>query len=393
MTKSSSKRELKYEALRMFAMLLIVGAHFLSSDNWAVHTEASLQHSWFACLHNSLIMFGQVGVCLFVLISSYFLSLRTTSTRRRALGLWLHVEVYSVGLMLAYLVFERIHLLPSSETGYVTLRTAAISVFPVLGGAYWFISAFFVLTIASPYINKSLNQMPDELCCRVLGGLIFVVFIWRLINPQMSYYNDVLYLGTVYVTGYCIRRLSASLPKISFPVCLFIVAACFVCCVLGTRLFTSDLPFVSACGYGAYILIAGSGASPVLSYVAAVFIFIYVQGSESKVREQTPNSSLRDSLAIHFSLLARSCVEKFASATLGVYLIHENMFMKQLLWNRVFGGLEPVGYFSKLRFAASSVALIYVLLIGVSKLFDECAVAPLCNYVLGKVNRRKDAFN
>ena len=73
---SSKQRDWRFELLRIFSMLLIVATHYFASDNWAVHTDPARAGSWAASAHDSLIMTGQIGVTLFVLISAYFLSTR-----------------------------------------------------------------------------------------------------------------------------------------------------------------------------------------------------------------------------------------------------------------------------------------------------------------------------
>lgn len=55
-------RNSKIEALRLVSMLMIVAGHYFSEDNWVCHADGSLLHSWCACFHNALIMFGQIGV-------------------------------------------------------------------------------------------------------------------------------------------------------------------------------------------------------------------------------------------------------------------------------------------------------------------------------------------
>lgn len=280
MTTLLPKREYKYEALRLFSMLLIIGAHYLSCDNWAIHTQKELQHSWPSCFHNSLVMFGQVGVCLFVLISAYFLSLKNCFSSRRVLKLWIRVEAYSVGLLLLYIVLAHFQAVGAADLHSVTLRTVMISFFPVLGGAYWFIRAFFVVTIASSFLNKMLNQLTSQDTISVLFLLIFVTFVWKLINPNTAYYSDVAYLFSVYVTGYCIRRFENQIPKIGLLQCLFGVIGCFFCVLLGTKLFTSNFSFVNEWGYSSYLLIAGAGSSPLFSFFAAVCIFIFVQKAD-----------------------------------------------------------------------------------------------------------------
>lgn len=74
----------------------------------------------------------------------------------------------------------------------------------------------------------------------------------------------------------------------------------------------------------------------------------------------------------------------FAPATLGVYLIHENMFIKQLIWSIVFASSEPSGLFYKAVVATISVALLYMGLLVVSHLFDKYIVKPISDHAFAR---------
>lgn len=100
---SSKQRDWRFELLRIFSMLLIVATHYFASDNWAVHTDPARAGSWAASAHDSLIMTGQIGVTLFVLISAYFLSTSTHSPIPRMIKLWVQVVVYTAGIYIIYI--------------------------------------------------------------------------------------------------------------------------------------------------------------------------------------------------------------------------------------------------------------------------------------------------
>lgn len=55
-------RDWRFELLRIIAMFLIVATHFYAADNWSIHTDPNLSRTWASAAHDSLAMFGQIGV-------------------------------------------------------------------------------------------------------------------------------------------------------------------------------------------------------------------------------------------------------------------------------------------------------------------------------------------
>lgn len=91
-------RDWRFELLRIIAMFLIVATHFYAADNWSIHTDPNLSRTWASAAHDSLAMFGQIGVSFFILISAYFLAFNKKNPVPRLIRLWIQIFIYSAGI-------------------------------------------------------------------------------------------------------------------------------------------------------------------------------------------------------------------------------------------------------------------------------------------------------
>ncbi|KFI46048.1 Acyltransferase family protein [Bifidobacterium bohemicum] len=368
---SQKNRDWRYELLRIFAMFLIVLAHFFSDDNWAVHTDSNRFNSWGFAFHSALIMLGQVGVTLFVLISAYFLAQSKSNPIPRAIRLWIQLFIYSAGILLSY-TFA--YSLIKHSRPPISLRDILSSLLPITMGTYWFITAFFFMILFGPFLNILFDNLSSK------GQLLFVcltlwtTFIVRLLNPSLQYFTDIAYLISIYAIGSYIRRNSNSLPRIELWKAALITFGCFIVCAAGTYLIQNSAGLRNTMGLPSNLLTAGPGASPILAVIAGSLIFIWVSQTKAASKSTTCGSII---LAI-------------APATFGVYLIHENFLIKGHLWNFIFIHPEPPSMIAKIVFSLVSIIVLYITLLIVSLIVHQLVIKPVTslvdNHVIARIN-------
>lgn len=368
---ATQTRNWHFELLRIFSMLLIVATHYFASDNQSLRFNSEKLNSWIDASHNSLQMSGQIGVTLFVLISAYFLSRSTSNPIPRLLRLWIQIFIYAVGCFLSYiLVMEILH----RQQTFLTIRNVLASVFPITMGTYWFMSAFFAMIILGPFMNKLINVLSRNELVLFIGILIWIVFIWRVLNPStLQYFTDIGYFSTIYFIGGYIRKYENTLPTIKLWQVTLIWIFSYCICVLGTHFIVSRSHILNEFGYPANLFTAGPGASPFLSVIAGCSLFLWV--SKLKV----PNI---DNAITHLILM-------FAPATLGVYLLHENFIFKNYLWKFVFQRTLTKTILGTIVVDIFSIMVIYLLLIIVSFIIYRCIVLPIIKLVPNSFTSKK----
>lgn len=355
----AKKRNWHFELLRIFSMFLIVATHYFADDNWPAHIDPALSHSWKAALHDITGVVGQVGVVIFVLISAYFSvgkELRVTSRLKK---LWVQVFFYSVLCMVAFLVLENTGVINGPFVHVLGFREIISSLLPITFIAYWFVSAYFVMTLLTPYLNRFIGALSEKELLAFTGVCLYITFGWKYLNPQVSYFTDVLYFISIYLIAACCKTFSNKLPHITWWMVMLITVVSLTICWAGTYAIRQQGYFVEQMGYKSNLFAAGGGASPLFAVVIGTVIFLYTMQLEQS----------RDSVIGNFIL-------EIAPATFGVYLLHENFLLKPVLWYYIF--LIPSGTgIMKFGIAAVTIILLFIALMCVSYLLEKLIINPV----------------
>jgi len=159
------KRWSNFELLRIVAMLMIISYHY------AVHGYAdyidNVRFSQRVYLE-MFSMFGKIGVNLFVLVTGYF-GIENNNNIARIIKLecqTLFFSVYPV-IILGVLKLYR-----------GTLKNIVKACFPVIFNEYWFITAFVILLLFKPWLNKLLNSLSKK---EYKNLLLLMFVIWCVI--------------------------------------------------------------------------------------------------------------------------------------------------------------------------------------------------------------------
>ena len=145
-----NQRNSNLEILRIVAMFFIIAHHF------AVHGMGNID--FVASNPNNYIIFfcgilGKIGVVVFVLISAYFM-INSKFTLRKLRVLGGEVYFYSVIFLLIFKIF-----LPPVKP--ITLENIGIYLLPISHSAYWFVTAYIVLMLLSPFLIEPPRRVDD----------------------------------------------------------------------------------------------------------------------------------------------------------------------------------------------------------------------------------------
>lgn len=154
-----AKRETGFELLRIIAMFLI-GAFHVMSYGGVIYKALEQTIVWQRLIYAVF----TVSVNIFVLISAYFM-VNSKLKPKKIIYLWLQVVAYSVGSYIILCLFI---------DGQFSLYEFAMCFLPVIAKKYWFFTAYFLLMLISPFLNKVLhNSSKKELL--LLNALLFIV--------------------------------------------------------------------------------------------------------------------------------------------------------------------------------------------------------------------------
>ena len=225
------------------------------------------------------ISYGKLGVDVFILVSAYFLS-NSNFKIKKLFKIIAQVFTYST---LIYIIAFIIN--PS----IFSVNSLLGSIFPIIGGQYWFVSGYVILYIFSPVLNRLIKLLSKNLHIIIILILMVVFFFF---NNQILFFF-VLYLIASYIRKYDIKTFN----KQWFATTLFL--ASFISLPLTKILFKIDLCFVD---------------SPLVVICAVSMFYMF------KNIKNIGNSKF---------------INAIASTTFGIYLLHDNPYVRKWLWNDV----------------------------------------------------------
>lgn len=320
------QRNASFELLRILCMFMIVSWHFLLHGNWQTNMVGT--NYVFGNLLQSVF---RPSVNLFVMIGSYFMcnSQNTHVNLKKITKLYFTVLFYSVVL---YIVARATGMQSYDKNELIS------TLLPLSTGKYWFVSAYMLIIIASPFLNMILRNITIKqhyLICAffiVVGAYQAEFYIYF---PQLPFYNgyNAFWFFALYFVASLIRRTDFSFTKKTYPLAIILYAASII--------------------WGYFSRVEHNSA---INMASTIIIFVFFK--DLKIKEGT------------FSKIICS----ISSLTFGIYLIHDSMELKRYMYQNIFHSY---------KFYSSDVS--FLILLGfIALTFAICA----CFEYL-----RKTAFN
>lgn len=304
MNERFSKRNSNIEILRIISILLIICFHYVYKSGYTfttltIHTVC-VKSMWFL---------GELGVNLFILITGYHFS-KTKPTIKRLTLLFFEVLFYNFLLYGLNILFD--------NNQFNTFKEKILLFFPIITEKYWFVTAYILVYILSPFYNILINSFTKRVYQKFL---IITIILWSILptvfgifyntSESILYYNRFIWMTIMYFVGAYIKEFDI-------------------------KFFTSQkrnlITFIS-------------------TYLIMIFsiIFIYISkkslsllGTSQIAYFWTPNNILMLILSIslfkfftNLKPFNNTLINKISSTTLGIYLLHDGSFT-QYMWKNIF---------------------------------------------------------
>lgn len=313
------------ECLRIIAMVMIMSCHFATHGGFSFSTQTvTVPQLWW----NLLEMGGNFGTNVFVIISGYFLinDHGSVFNFKRILKFWGQIVFYSV---IIYLVFYIAGQNEFSKKGFIEMF------FPITFNSWWFASTYFVLYLIHPFLNMLLRKLDKSTYQKLLVMLIIIWCIIPTFTTSAYQSNSLLWFVTLYsVAGYV--RLFGLNPKFTakhyfifwllFSVLRYL--SCVSLIIIGTK-----VPFAAENSLRFY------GTQSVLTFLSALSLFMCFET---------------------INMGNHKWINTIASATFGVYLIHDNDFVRPFLWQTLFKNAQYQDSLLLIPYSIFVVAIVYV---------------------------------
>lgn len=321
------KRQTNIELLRIVSMALIIGHHFAVHGGFYFHTPQVTGNMLFLQFLN---VGGKIGVNLFVLISGYFLITEQQLRREKVWKLWVQIFFYSVVIFAI-----------ACLTGLVDFSVLGLlgAVFPVVSKQWWFASAYFVVFLLSPWINRKLLGLTEKGYRRMLQVWGIFWFLLPVLTWLPERLRDVIWFLYLYAAAGYLRLHGRE----KGAACWFSWAAA---------------AFVVTYGYAVVRLYAMAKSMPV--YETTYFNMYEIQVFLT--------SLLLFRGFLEWRLPESDRIKTLASLSFGVYLIHDSNYLRYPLWQ----GLAKAATFADspwmIPYALALAAAVYALCAGLEAL-------------------------
>lgn len=343
-TVQTQTRDANFELLRIISMIMIVVLHFIGHGKVDLSVEEKTL-DWFFIY--GLRYICVIAVNLYVLISGYYM-VKSNFKIKKVLSLVIQVLFYSAGIYL-FLVFS----------GYKKFLYSAFKdvLFPITTKQYWFVSAYMILYFLSPFLNKFIHAM-DKVEHKIL--LLLLTFLFCIMDPtaqikslfEVSSGFSVYWFIYLYLIGGYIRlyvndekKLFLKSKKTKFAIWIIVIAFQIFISYNETKNIRLFLKYDNV-------------------YTLIKTLLIFMIFKDLKIKNEKLNKLI---LAI-------------SPLTLGVYLLHDNRYVRSLLWNDLLTPFQYVG----------SAKLYFVMIISVIGIFIfGCMVEYLRQIIHKKLEKTK----
>lgn len=324
--KLNNARNSNIELLRIFAMFSIVLSHYtvFSSAN---PNEMNL------CFNKFLLDsfgIGKLGVAIFVMITGYFM-VESKFKIERIINIIIQTLFYSLSCFVIFCIVNK----NFSIMGIIN------SLFPVIRQEYWFVTAYVLLSFLIPFINKAIIYITRKQFVALLAILVFYFSFAPTFLDFYAYENGghlgymiMFYCVGAYLKLYPNNVLSKKIASLTISSISFflMIASVVIIDILGVKI------SVFAGREGKFLTVFS--VLVLLCAVCSVSFFVNLKPRFSKI------------------------VNTIAACAFGVYLIHENNYVREWIWGTAFDNSQY----------ADSKFLVLHLVISVILVYTGCTI-------------------
>ena len=320
------KRKSNFELLRIIAMIMIVAHHFSLHGGFAFAKETlTVNRFWIQLLQ----LGGKIGVNIFVLISGYFLIDITKIKIDKIFKLWMQVTLWSVFIYILFVC--------SGLEGF-SIKALIKSVFPIIFDGWWFASTYFVLYLFTPFLNLFLQNLEKEKYKKLIGLMSVCWCIIPTFSTKLFQSNDLIwfvYLYTIsgYIKLWCNDKVFQLKSKTYFKYAVILVVLVYLTTI------TFDIAGIKfGVFYDHSTYFYSQNKLPIL--LISLFLFLGFKNLQN----------------IKYSKV----INTFSSATFGIYLIHDDDYVRNFLWCNVFNNASYSDSAYLIPYSVAVICIVYI---------------------------------
>ena len=318
------RRKSNMELLRVISMLMIIAHHFSVHGGFEFSTNSlTVNRLWIQFIQ----MGGKIGVNIFGLISGYFSVTAKSIKISKILKLWMQILTYSGVIFIIFVI---------TGIEQFEIKELIKNFLPIIFSQWWFVTTYFVLYLMQPYINILLCSLEKRkyqrlLLLLILGWCIIPTFTGRTLECNALLWFIFLYscAGYIKLHGFNTEIKTKSYISTALIAVLFTFLLTVIFDIVGTK-----------------IAFFGEHATYFYEMHSLPIVII---------------SSLLFLGFLKLNIGFNKIINVISSATFGVYLIHDNSYVRSFLWEDVF--MNASYYESNLLIPYSILVIVLVFVV------------------------------
>lgn len=287
-----AKRNENIDFLRILSMFFVVCIHYVGWGGVANATDIVN-----IGLAGGVAVAFNCAVNCFYMISGYFISgnEHIEQTHGRIMKVWIPTVMYSVLIPIILQICGIIHL---------DTKQNVLLFFPLLSNQYWFATCYIAMTLLLPFLSKLLNYL-DE---RELRILVVTVVLLDCVQPILGYNAfsnigyGILHAATMYLIGYYLKKHPVHFPQWGWGL-IFCLCIGVICAITLLSIKLSGDRNRTIADYNSLIMV-----------IQSVAFFSFIMNIK----------------------LPKWKFSKIAPYIFGVYLLNDNQYARDFLWQQIF---------------------------------------------------------
>lgn len=343
-------RQSNYELLRILSIMLIIFHHF------SLYYNSTFNFNNEITMNRLIIQFfsigGKIGVIIFILISGYFMINQKFKITK---------FIKIILQILTYCTFGIIfHMLFNDKT--LNILQFMQLLFLNFFNNYWFILPYLIVYLLSPFINIAFNSFTQK----DLKKLIIILIILQSIIPNFLFikfeFSNVLFFITLYIIGAYINKYPINIKNNLIPLIIFLITYLLTFfTIIGISILKKYFVII----FDEYYFI---GLNSIFTIVASISLFLFFKNIEMPYNK---------------------FINILASTTLGIYLFHENSYIKDSIWNTLntIYNISPVTHL--LFFKVIAIGITVYIVGCIIELIRKFSIEIVTNTLLKKLFPKK----
>lgn len=330
-------RSSSYELLRILAMFMIIGHHYsVHGIQHCLVAGISFKPDWLSgsfinrIFTDLLVPGGQIGVGIFFALTGYFM-INKTPKIEKILKLTITVFFYSLLLLFLYIVLKIFNIYSFHDYTKITSIPLVIGAFlPISSGSWWFISAYFLLYLFIPIINKYLLKLNK------VGFFAVLLFMWAFwySSSVFGYTYSSLQKALFFYSVGSYLRLYSSLKNKKLYILIFILM--WLCFSVSEYIRNENI-LVKVTFFRSFLTLSETAIFTPVAIVSLVKFF--------------------GGLNISYNNL----INKISSTTFGIYIIHDSTVGRTLIWDGIAKSLNQYNSVFYPIYAVITILLVFVI--------------------------------